>query len=160
MESCLLRVWMDMGEQDHILPPRLLCQISVLTWVLDLRTQRKPNELWAAECCHPLVRYRAGRATHSPCTGHKLQLQYSSLPCFWQPNAHNLISARTHNSERGGSEFCIYYSCLLENKDITVTLVFFQAFRSICNFKDMLLRDFRSLLQMAGTPFTSISAWG
>ena len=91
VEYCLLCVRVDMGVQDCILPPRRPCQISVLTWALDLRTQSKPNELWVAECHHPLVHRRAGRATHSPCTGHKLQLQYSPLLFVFDNQMHTTL---------------------------------------------------------------------
>lgn len=104
---------------------------------LDLRTQSKPNKLWVAECYHPMVHCWAGWATRSSCSKHGLQIRYSPLFNFWQPNTHNLISARTDNPERVGSEFCIYCSCLLENKENAVTLVLFLAFRSICSLRDM-----------------------
>lgn len=68
---------------------------------------------------------------------HKLQLQYSPLLCFWQPYPDNLISTRTGNSKRQEGEFCICCSCLLENKENIVRLFFFQAFRSICSFRDV-----------------------
>lgn len=76
-------------------------------------------------------------ATHSFSSKHGLQIWYSPLFNFWQPNAHNLISARTDNPERVGNEFCMCYSCLLENKEIAATLALFQLFRSICDFRDM-----------------------
>lgn len=49
-----------------------------------LQDPEESNESWVTKCHHSLVHHRAGWGTH------KLQLQYSPLLCFWQPNPDNL----------------------------------------------------------------------
>lgn len=43
--SLLSLVCVDIDVQDLILSSRQLCQISVLTWVLDFGAQSKPSNL-------------------------------------------------------------------------------------------------------------------
>lgn len=130
IEPCLLWVHVDVGVQNHMLPPR---QIGILTWLWTSGHRANETDFgWQNATISWSISGLAELHTVLPASmGYKYSIAHYLI---FDNQMHTTLSLLGQIiRERVGTEFCIYYSCLLENKEEAMTLVLFQA----CNFRDM-----------------------